>query len=183
MTEQSQYMLTVPVMRRGRRPSAPKGMPRMTESEYEAAVAKFLTTRGITRCPTACVIRTQGMPDTADREALRRCVAEARLVYLSGVSLAIIGDAGRSLLYDLLGEARSAGAEIGFDPNFRPQVWDNIEQARNAMEAVAPLCRYISAGEADLAALYGDAGPTKAVEWAALGAEVVVRAESHRLVA
>jgi 2-dehydro-3-deoxygluconokinase len=91
----------------------------------------------------------------ADREALRRCVAEARLVYLSGVSLAIIGDAGRSLLYDLLGEARSAGAEIGFDPNFRPQVWDNIEQARDAMEAVAPLCRYISAGEADLAALYG----------------------------
>jgi hypothetical protein len=38
--------------------------------DCEAAVAEFIRTRGVTRCPTACVLPTQGAVGRADREAL-----------------------------------------------------------------------------------------------------------------
>jgi hypothetical protein len=41
----------------------------MPESDREA-VAEFIRTKGITRCPTACVLPTQGMVAAADRVAL-----------------------------------------------------------------------------------------------------------------
>ena len=44
----------------------------MSVEEYEAAVAAFISKRGITRCPTACVLPTQAAPDPADRAALAR---------------------------------------------------------------------------------------------------------------
>jgi len=40
-------------------------------SESEAAVAEFIRTKGVTRCPTACVLPTQGSVAVADREALK----------------------------------------------------------------------------------------------------------------
>jgi 2-dehydro-3-deoxygluconokinase len=115
----------------------------------------------------------------ADREALRQAVTGAKLIYLSGVSLAVVGAAGRSVLGELLVEARQAGAAIAFDPNHRPQLWDSPEQARAAVEAVIPLCRYISTQVSDLTGLYGEDGEAKAAEWAGLGAEVVLRAANH----
>jgi hypothetical protein len=36
----------------------------------EAAVAEFIRTRGVTRCPTACVLPTQATPPARDRAAL-----------------------------------------------------------------------------------------------------------------
>jgi 2-dehydro-3-deoxygluconokinase len=115
----------------------------------------------------------------ADREGLRRAVSEARLVYFSGVTLAIIGEAGRTFFGELLAQAKEAGAAIAFDPNHRAQLWDTALQAQAAADAVVPFCRYISAGLSDLAGLYGELAETKAAEWAAKGAEVVVRSEDH----
>jgi hypothetical protein len=46
--------------------------PGMSSSEYEAAVAAFIRTKGVTRCPTVCVIRTQASVPAADRAELRR---------------------------------------------------------------------------------------------------------------
>ncbi|MBV9016289.1 MAG: hypothetical protein JO213_02490 [Alphaproteobacteria bacterium] len=43
----------------------------MSENEYAAAVAEFLRNKGITRCPTACVVPTHGNVTEADRAALR----------------------------------------------------------------------------------------------------------------
>ena len=42
----------------------------MPEKDCEAAVAEFIRTKGVTRCPTACVLPTQGSVAAADREAL-----------------------------------------------------------------------------------------------------------------
>jgi hypothetical protein len=41
----------------------------MPENDREA-VAEFIRTKGITRCPTACVLPTQGFVTAADRVAL-----------------------------------------------------------------------------------------------------------------
>ena len=42
----------------------------LSSSEYEAAVAEFIRNRGVTRCPTACLARTQASVPEADRTAL-----------------------------------------------------------------------------------------------------------------
>lgn len=47
----------------------------MSEAEYEAAVAAFLKTKGVTRCPTVCVVPTQATVAEADRAAYRDYVA------------------------------------------------------------------------------------------------------------
>jgi hypothetical protein len=38
----------------------------------DPVIAEFIRTRGITRCPTACVLPTQGSIDAADRAALEQ---------------------------------------------------------------------------------------------------------------
>jgi hypothetical protein len=42
----------------------------LSSSEYDAAVAAFIRNRGVTRCPTACLVRTQASVPEADRTAL-----------------------------------------------------------------------------------------------------------------
>jgi len=42
----------------------------MTEAEYDAQVAEFLRSRGVTRCPTACVVPTHANVAESDRAAL-----------------------------------------------------------------------------------------------------------------
>ncbi len=40
--------------------------------EYESEIAAFIRAKGVTRCPTVCLVPTQGSTDPADRAALRR---------------------------------------------------------------------------------------------------------------
>jgi hypothetical protein len=43
----------------------------MTQSEYAAQVEEFMRRRGVTRCPTACVVPTHGAVAESDRNQLR----------------------------------------------------------------------------------------------------------------
>jgi hypothetical protein len=47
---------------------------RATNGTEEAAIAAFIRTKGVTRCPTACAATTQGSVPAADRAALERYV-------------------------------------------------------------------------------------------------------------
>ena len=47
----------------------------MSEADYEAAVAAFLSKKSITRCPTVCVVPTQATVAEADRAAYRDYIA------------------------------------------------------------------------------------------------------------
>ena len=51
--------------------------PNDIDQNNEAAIAEFIRTRGVTRCPTACVLPTQGAITAHDRAALDE-YAEAR---------------------------------------------------------------------------------------------------------
>jgi hypothetical protein len=53
-----------------RKPEKPIFAAPLSPGEYEAAVAAFIRSRGVTRCPTACLARTQASVPAADREAL-----------------------------------------------------------------------------------------------------------------
>ncbi|MDT7837080.1 sugar kinase [Aquabacterium sp. OR-4] len=57
------------------------------------------------------------------------------LLYLSGISLAILPPAGRSRLYALMERLRAAGGQVVFDNNHRPRLWPDPAEARAAYEA------------------------------------------------
>lgn len=44
----------------------------MSPKNYEAEIAAFIRTRGVTRCPTACAAPTHASGSAVDREALRQ---------------------------------------------------------------------------------------------------------------
>ena len=43
----------------------------MSETEYARAIAEFMSKKGVTRCPTVCVVPTHASVAEADRAALR----------------------------------------------------------------------------------------------------------------
>jgi 2-dehydro-3-deoxygluconokinase len=117
--------------------------------------------------------------DFTDRAALTAAANSARLIYLSGITVAVLGDAGRSALLDLLTEARSHGASVAFDPNYRARLWASPAAAREATEALVPICRFVSASAPDLQTLYPEPVDQIAARWAMAGPEVVARAEDQ----
>lgn len=112
-----------------------------------------------------------------DGDALQRAMDAARLVYVSAITLAILGEAGRTALAPHL---IRADADVVLDTNFRPSLWPDAATARAAIEALVPHCQTISTGEQDLQGLGLDADET-ARRWAAGGAEVVLRRESREV--
>ncbi|MGB0663851.1 MAG: sugar kinase [Pontibacterium sp.] len=56
-------------------------------------------------------------------------------VYLSGISLAILPKHDREKLLDALEAFKRGGGNIAFDNNYRPQLWESIEEAQEAFIA------------------------------------------------
>ncbi|OOF61490.1 ketodeoxygluconokinase [Rodentibacter sp. Ppn85] len=61
------------------------------------------------------------------------------MIYLSGISLAILPENDRTLLIEQLRELKKSGVEIAFDSNYRPKLWDNAQQAQDCYNALLPL--------------------------------------------
>ena len=57
-------------------------------------------------------------------------LARARMVYLSGISLAILPGADRERLIAALVRCRANGGSVVFDNNYRPRLWDSADLAR-----------------------------------------------------
>lgn len=86
-------------------------------------------------------------------------LAEADLVYLTGISLAILPEKDRATLTDLLGRLAARGVAIAFDTNYRPALWLSVEAARAASRALAPIARLMFATFEDEQKLWGDVSP------------------------
>ncbi|MBU2885275.1 sugar kinase [Gilvimarinus agarilyticus] len=68
----------------------------------------------------------------AEVSALEASLADCNMVYLSGITLAIIGDEGRSNLLSFLRRYKDNGGKVAFDSNYRPRLWQTPEQAQQA---------------------------------------------------
>lgn len=55
---------------------------------------------------------------------------DADLLYLSGISLAILPDAGKDKLLTALATLKQAGVKIAVDSNYRPRLWQNPAHAQ-----------------------------------------------------
>lgn len=66
--------------------------------------------------------------ETASTEFIDNLVKQD-VIYLSGISLAILPPESREKLYRLLDRCNKAGGKVFFDNNYRPQLWESAEQA------------------------------------------------------
>lgn len=57
-------------------------------------------------------------------------IASADLIYLSGITLAVLWPEGRERLIAAIKTARAKGTPIAFDSNYRPNLWADVEEAR-----------------------------------------------------
>jgi 2-dehydro-3-deoxygluconokinase len=98
-------------------------------------------------------------------------------LYLSGITLSILDEAGRKRLFDALDQARAHGGRVAFDSNYRPRGWPSPEAARAAFDAALARANLVLPTFSDEQALYGDKDPraTIARMHAAGVAEVVVK--------
>lgn len=100
---------------------------------------------------------------------------DARVIYLSGISLWVLhGHLER--LFDLLSEAKSRGASVVFDGNYRPSLWRGIEdEARTAFARVMSMSDVVLPTYEDEVLLWQDESPQAALaRISALGAGVIV---------
>ena len=94
-----------------------------------------------------------------DPQTLDAGLAGAELIHVSGITLAIIGEAGRANLVAALSRARKAGAKVSFDANLRRRLWPDDATARDAQTAMYAVSDIALPSFDDEAALWGDASP------------------------
>jgi len=93
--------------------------------------------------------------ETASDELIDQLVAQDA-IYLSGISLAILSPASREKLYDLLARCKAAGGKVIFDNNYRPKLWDSVEQAVESFKRVLSVTHTGLLTFDDEEALFGD---------------------------
>ena len=102
-------------------------------------------------------------------------VGAETLVYLSGITLAILPEGGRAALKEALRRCRKAGATIAFDSNIRPRLWEDAATLRAETEAAAACADLLFPSHEDEAAIFGDADPAAtAARYLGLGEAVCV---------
>jgi 2-dehydro-3-deoxygluconokinase len=111
----------------------------------------------------------------ADLERLRAAVSGSSVIFLSGITLAILPPADAAALTGVMRERRAAGATIAFDPNIRPVLWADRHYMRDTLMAAASVASIVMPGFDDESAAFGDASPSDTVErYAAAGVDIVV---------
>jgi fructokinase len=88
-------------------------------------------------------------PDELDRELL----LSTRVLHVGSISL--IAEPSRSATVEAVQLARSAGALISFDVNYRPSLWTTPEEARPIIEAMIPSVHLLKVNETELTLLCG----------------------------
>jgi len=110
-----------------------------------------------------------------DPARLDAAFATADVIYLSGITLAILPLQHRVTLFDSLATARQNGATVVFDPNLRPRLWDSHDTMRQTIMSAAGLSDILLPSFDDEAAFFGDATPDDtARRYADAGAVLVV---------
>ncbi|OPL08657.1 MAG: hypothetical protein AVO33_09575 [delta proteobacterium ML8_F1] len=90
-------------------------------------------------------------------------------------SLSLTHDNARAATLKALEAARAAGARISYDPNYRALLWDNEEQAIEAMKSLLPLTDILKISEEELALITREKTLGKGLEaLKAYGIEIIV---------
>jgi 2-dehydro-3-deoxygluconokinase len=110
--------------------------------------------------------------DTPAKEWLRLLLAtggaetlnKADLVYISGISLAILGYDDRQAAIKLLGTLKT---KVAFDPNIRPALWKSMGEARHTFEDMVKLSSIVLPSRQDYQLLYDMNDPLQQIAFTA----------------
>ncbi|VEB25051.1 sugar kinase [Avibacterium volantium] len=91
-------------------------------------------------------------------------LAEMDMIYLSGISLAILPDADRYALIEQLKQLAAQGVKITFDSNYRPKLWESAAKTQEIYTALYPLVHLALVTFDDEQALWGDNDPAQSVQ-------------------
>ncbi|MBZ9611673.1 sugar kinase [Rheinheimera maricola] len=99
------------------------------------------------------------------------------MFYFSGITLAILSDADRTQLFELVKQLKADGSQIIFDPNYRPALWPNADAAKAAFIQAYSLADVALPGLDDHKVLFGAQTTNDVVEQLAqLGVnEIIVK--------
>jgi 2-dehydro-3-deoxygluconokinase len=81
------------------------------------------------------------------------------VIYLSGITLAILPPEARERLCALCHEMRASGRHVIFDSNYRPRLWRDVDTTRDAMRRMWAAVTIGLPSCDDEVALWGDSGP------------------------
>jgi 2-dehydro-3-deoxygluconokinase len=114
-------------------------------------------------------------------DAVLGALPDYDVLYLSGITLAVLGKQGRQRLFSTLGQARAQGVRVAFDNNYRPRLWASVEQAREAYRVCLAHVDVALLTEDDEQALFGYANSEQILAvYRELGiSEVVVKRGSQ----
>lgn len=112
-----------------------------------------------------------------DPAALAAALRGVGLVHLSGITLAILPEAGREALFSVLERFRAEGGVVSFDPNIRMRLWGSAGEMQAVVTRMLGLTDIALPSLEDERAHFGDADAAAVVaRMAAAGvAEVVVK--------
>lgn len=82
------------------------------------------------------------------------------VIYLSGITLAILPEEVRAALLEWLALFRRNGGLFAFDSNYRPTLWESVDVARVATESAWHLCDIALPSVDDEQDLFGDTDDT-----------------------
>jgi 2-dehydro-3-deoxygluconokinase len=110
-----------------------------------------------------------------DFARVRRALLQVDLIYLSGISLAILPREDRAQLIDLLSSFAARGIPLAFDTNYRESLWSSAEAACAAITAILPSSRFVFATFDEERGLWGDETPNDTlVRYRAAGVPSVI---------
>lgn len=116
---------------------------RLVERRKDSSVGLYVVTlaadgeRSFSYWRSASAARTLFSPPW--QEALDK-LRKYDLVYLSGISIAILPAAVRQQLLEWIDDYRAAGGLFAFDSNYRPALWESVETARESTMAMWQRC-------------------------------------------
>ena len=111
----------------------------------------------------------------SNRTALEAATQDADLIYFSGITMAILDEAGRDTLLDVIRVARAAGKTIAFDSNLRPRLWASPTEMTDTIMQASATADIVLPSYDDEAAHFGDADINATRErYLAAGASTVI---------
>ncbi|GAB5445757.1 sugar kinase [Gymnodinialimonas sp.] len=110
-----------------------------------------------------------------DEEQLTKSLQGADIVFFSGITLAILSEEGREVLFDAISEAQAGGAVVAFDPNIRERLWSDPDEMRGAIMEAALSSEIVLPSFDEEAHHFGDKDPSATVaRYLSAGATSVV---------
>lgn len=92
-------------------------------------------------------------------------LAESDMVFLSGISLAILDADALDKLWGVLTTLKNKGVNIVFDPNYRARLWQSPQDAKSAFDRAFSLSTTTLPGIEDLEVLYGLDSADKVIQF------------------